>query len=78
MSTRQSKLDQFGCFNCDAFQASLQSVVDTALRWDARHVKRVPSSEGARWEDVTWLVCPQLLTQTQRQFGVAANFEELN
>lgn len=32
-------------------QASLQSVVDTALRWDARHVKRVPSSEGARWED---------------------------
>jgi len=32
-------------------QASLQSVVDTALRWDARHVKRVPGNEGPRWED---------------------------
>lgn len=32
-------------------QASLQSVVDTSLRWDARHIKRIPGREGAHWEE---------------------------
>ncbi|CAK9099082.1 Protein ILITYHIA [Durusdinium trenchii] len=36
-------------------QASLQSVVDTSLRWDARHIKRIPGREGAHWEEATEL-----------------------
>ena len=43
------------CLNSATLKASLQSVVGTALRWDARHVKRVPGNEGPRWEDDAWL-----------------------